>query len=50
MTRQDILDALIAERFTPCPERPAHNDDGPTAQVELAARVVQGPWLKAVGE
>lgn len=39
--KQALLDALTAERFTPCPERPADNSDGPSAQVELAARVVR---------
>ena len=45
MTKQELLDLLTAERFAPRPERPAHNDDGPTAQVEQAAREADVVWL-----
>ena len=50
MTRQQLLDALTAERFAPRPESRPDNHDGPTAMWETAERVVEGPWLRAVGE
>ena len=46
MTKQELLDALTAERFAPLPERPADNSDGPSARWQVAERVVDGPWVR----